>query len=142
MAGRKSAVSILTPAPSMPVTIMPRLVPPASLPKHLRAIWFETVAALPAEWFTPEHVPLLERYCFHVARARDLERLVAKVNPIRQLAKYQSLARAAAMETRMVVALARSMRLTHQARLHPVTAARLARAGGGRPGIEVLLDEE
>lgn len=127
---RRSAASIAIPVPAKPISTA-RLEPPRHLKRHQKAIWLEVVGSLSADWFTPEHSAILERYVHHVARSRELEQLLTKCNPDLHLDRYLSLSRAATVESKTVLALARSMRLTHQARLRATAAAALASKRGG-----------
>lgn len=127
---RRSVASIAVPAPAQPISTS-RLEPPRHLKKHQKAIWLEVVNSLSADWFTPEQGAILERYVSHVARSRELEVLLMKCDPDLHLDRYLSLSRAATVESKTVLALARSMRLTHQARLRATAAAALASKRGG-----------
>lgn len=127
---RHSAAAIAIPTPARPVATA-RLEPPRHLKKHHKAIWNEVVGALSADWFTPEHGAILERYVHHVARSRELELLLTKCDPDLHFDRYLALSRAATVESKTVLALARSMRLTHQARLRATAAAALAAKRGG-----------
>ena len=88
---------------------------------------------MPADWFCREHFAMLTCYCRHVCR----ERALAKVIDEFQMAwckkaggaeKLDQLLGMSDRETSSVMALARSMRLTHQSRLKGETAATRARA--------------
>lgn len=129
------------------VVSVPRLAAPAHLSRSLRGIWYAVTSALPAEWFGPEQAPLLERYCYHVERSRQMEAILARSNPLKNATVFCRLARAAAAETRTVATLARSMRLTQQSRMRAETAARSAsrnraqlRGGAALHALENLND--
>lgn len=125
---RRSAASLTIATP----LIRPagtRLQPPATLTLPQVNVWRNVVSAMPATWFTPEHVVLLVAYCRHAVRADDIELALADL-PVRDEG-FAALAKLAANETAKLAMLARSMRLTHQSRLKAETAA--SRAGGGRP---------
>jgi hypothetical protein len=115
-----------------------RLPVPAHLPKHLRAIWFSVTSALPADWFSAEQGALLERYCFHVARSRQLEALLARANPLKNATLFCRIARAASAETRTVTGLARSMRLTQQSRMRAETARTKSKQGAPLSGAAAI----
>jgi hypothetical protein len=141
--GRKSAASLsVLSVAALPMRIaVARMAPPAALIDAERAIWVATCAAMPGGWFGGEQVPLLARYCCHAARADAIEQRLRELDPVADVDGYGKLARLAAMESKAMLGLARSMRLTLAARTHAVTAARRAATGGERPGIEALFDE-
>lgn len=86
------------------------LSPPPALSAAKLAIWTDVVDSLPVGWLKPEHGPLLEQYVGHVERARDLDELIAGESA--GTPAYCRLARAAAIESRAIISLARSLRLT------------------------------
>jgi predicted ATPase len=88
------------------------------------AIWRSTASAMPAAYFPAETSPLLERFCVHVARARLVEEMASELDLTASgsLVNYDTLARMSRAETAAVAALARSLRLTTQARLRSETA--------------------
>lgn len=115
---RKSEAAKLTPAPT-PIGKFPP--PPRTLNERESVIWDAIVRTKPCDWFQADTLPLLESYCCHVARAQMLDALLREFDP-KTLAKETSAAtrfegfrRARESETRAALALARSMRMTHQA---------------------------
>ena len=120
-----------------------RLPVPSGMPPEPAEVWRTTTAALPPDWFTPEHGPLLEMYCRHVARASQLDLVINELDPVADLATFDRLVKLAGLESSKAAMHARSMRLTQQSRLKAETAA--SRAGKSGPGgIEALrgLDHE
>ena len=107
---RRSLEALLI--PPLPTLSTPRIAPPAHLDKNELAIWAQITNALPANWFTRDQTALLERYCVHVARARNLESLIEQTDPISAAVQWDRLTRLAAAETRVMLGLARAMRLT------------------------------
>jgi phage terminase small subunit len=103
--------------------------PPAELTDEQAEEWQAVVDRLPADWFQAEHYPVLADYCRHVCRARFVAR-VLDAFPAQELEtdegvrRFDKLSNAAERETRAVLACARSMRLTHQARYDEKTAFR------------------
>ena len=89
-------------------------------------MWRLTVAALPGEWFRSDQAPLLDRYARHVARAGVLEAMLAATDPVADLVRYGKLSALSGQETGRILALARSLRITNQSRIHPVTAGNRA----------------
>jgi len=131
---RKSLAALSVAAMTAPRSVAP-LKPPRGMSTTQRMVWRNTVEALPGDWFTREHVALLRRYCEHVARADDIERRLARLDPIADGDDYDRLARLGIAETGRLLALARAMRLTQQSRLKAETAANRAGAvkAGPRP---------
>jgi hypothetical protein len=77
-----------------------------------RQVWILTVEGLPAEWFRPETLPLLEQYCCHASRARDL---AEKIRHGRLKAmKLKDAMKLELEQTRTMAHLATKMRLTQQ----------------------------
>lgn len=103
---------------------MPRLPVPRRLRPAQAAVWRGTVAALPADWFSPADAPSLGAYCTHVARRGELETLLAKVDPAEDLERYAELARLIAAESGQLLRFARALRVVPSARTHAVSAAR------------------
>jgi hypothetical protein len=135
--GRKSAASLAV--VSTDIRGISRLGAPASL-KHEaeRAVWMATVNARPANWFGPEHAPLLANYCRHVVGADVIAGQLDEMSPasLREdegIARFERLRRLLHAETRSLHMLARAMRLTHQSMYEKETAAATAGKGTGRP---------
>ena len=101
----------------------PRIKPPATLSDAQRAVWKQTVDALPSDWFAAEQTPLLAAYCGHVARLAQIELALATLDPLIDLAAFDRLAKLAAGESAKIAMHARSMRLTQQSRLKAETAS-------------------
>jgi len=92
-----------------------------------KAIWRRVAAAMPASWFKREHLDLLARYCQHQARAAKFNRMASAFGPADigeriSLEDLDRVSRMADRESRAALALARSMRITHQAQLKAETA--------------------
>jgi hypothetical protein len=126
---RKSAAA-LSIAPVGVLSAPPRLAPPPTLSAAEREVWRSTTDALPPDWFAADNAPLLERFCVHVVRARCLEAAVRETDPANDLARYAKLTRLSGEETGRMLAVARSLRLTLQARLKAETAATRSAARG------------
>src|SRR5262245_49962723 len=119
--GRKSvaSLSIVTPLPSDR-----RPPPPEGLTEAQRQVWRSTVEAAPADYFSRESYPVLIDYCRHVVRSRRLDVQIEKHGEDIDATLLEKLYVMAERESRAVLAHARSLRLTLQARVHPVTAHR------------------
>ena len=108
-----------------------RLAAPSTLTPAESDVWQRTVSCLPPEWLKADQGPVLERYVKHVVRAQALEALIAAADPVVDLDRYAKLVTLAGAETSRILSLARSLRLTVQSRLHPVTAG--SRAASAMP---------
>lgn len=102
-----------------------------------RALWLVTVNSKPAEWFGPEHVPLLVEYVRHVETANLLTKQIEGFDPAWMgdddgIKRYDRLTKMRSRESAVIHQLARSMRLTQQAQYRADKAATLAARGGGR----------
>ena len=125
--GPKSAADLST-APATDLNEAKQRPPaPEGLTEDERSIWRRVVAAMPAGWFKREHVELLARYCQHQVRAERFNRWAnattgETLNDGFSLEDFDRLCRMAERESRASLALARSMRITHQAQLRAETA--------------------
>ena len=105
--------------------------PPPDLTDEQSEEWRAVVSVMPVDWFGRETYPLLTAYCRHVCRARWLaakidsggDKLIRADGGVQLLDKLLS---AAERESRAMLALARSMRITHQAKYDSRVAARAA----------------
>lgn len=125
--GKRGPKSNLTVVPT--ASRVRRPPPPSYLGKEAAEVWRATVAQMPQGWFSAEHHPTLADYCEHVVRGRFLSRELAKFKPDwlsseEGVKRYEKLAAAAERETRAMLACARSLRLSHQARQQPKSAWR------------------
>ena len=95
--------------------------PPDDLTEEQASEWRAVVSRMPGDWFCREHFALLASYCRHVCRERALAKIIdefqmAWCKKAGGAEKLNLLSGMAARETRTVMALARSMRLTHQSK--------------------------
>lgn len=127
--GRQSAAE-LSVVVALPTRRPP---PPRELTKAQATEWSEIVRALPSDWFRCEQYPLLVAYCRHVCNARFIAKKIEKAWTGASADGFKELNRLLAMEageTKAILSIARSLRLTHQARYRPETAA--TKAGNPR----------
>lgn len=122
--GRKSRFTHAAPtaAPARPVAA------PEGFPEDAAAIWRRVVVALPGGWFGPEHRDMLSAYCLHAAAANrfqlELAGMDADTSCPDSIMAANRLSGMAERESRAALAMARSMRITHQAQTTPTEAAR------------------
>ncbi len=121
---RKSSAALAA-VPVLPLA-RARLAPPKALTRPQAAVWRSVVDALPAEFFGVEQTGLLIQYCRHVFRCDELEALLATIKPEDGFARYDEIRTAIASESSKVMALARSLRISNQARLHREVAGNKA----------------
>jgi len=127
--GRKSKSELATLVQVVPVLVQQRLQPPLHINDAMRQVWVEAVNDQPADAFSDVHIPLLEMYCGHVVKARLVNQEIENFDLewLRDddgLKRYDRLTAIAERESRAASALARSLRITRQATVHPVTAGR------------------
>ncbi len=131
--GRKSAAEQST----LAAIVDRRPTPPGDLNEAQARTWREVVGTRPADWFRPDSYPLLASYCRHVWQAAEIDRLIAtRFDPDcagEQRGELPGLLQARERESRIMLALARAMRITQQAQYRPETAARKHTAGDDRP---------
>jgi hypothetical protein len=127
--GRKSAADAVRPdegtAKAPP--------PPRDLSPEERTIWREVIADKPAAWLTADAVELMRLYVKHAARGRQIdvamrEHLTGEHLHCEEGQKlWAGMARERERETRALLACARALRLTPQARMDPKVAATKSR---------------
>jgi len=115
--------------------------PPSILTFRQVEIWNEVVSSEPAEFFnTGATRGLLAEYCIHREETEKITRVInrytsASLTSHSETQDYHNFLRMRDLETKLVVSLARSLRLTNQSRYEDRTAARDARkvAPGPKP---------
>jgi hypothetical protein len=134
--GRKSAASLATVTP----IVDHRPPAPDDMPEAQAELWQQIVNRLPHDWFKREHLELLRAYVQHVTIARELARQIEQFRPEwltvdGGLQRLDGLTRMLDREHRIMLALARSMRITHQSQYDKTYAGKQARdaPGHGRP---------
>ena len=120
--GRKSSSAVsLAVLPSVDpseIESIARPEPPEGLDVAARDVWLDVVENLPADWFEPVMLPVLEQYCRHVVEARRLNALIVQaVESELGIEDYGQLLRMRGNETRVMLSLATKMRITAQARI-------------------------
>ena len=97
-------------------------------------MWIAVVNTRPANYFTTDQLPLLRAYVRHCYQAKKIDEEMDKIidRDFSQaiVQKFDTLQKMRERESAKIMALARSMRLTHQAQVHPKTAGTAARNGG------------
>lgn len=132
--GRKSRFTRAAPtaAPARPVAV------PEGMPDDAAAIWRRVAIALPGGWFGPEHLDMLAAYCLHAAAASrfqlELADMAVDTSCPDSIMAANRLSGMAERESRAALAMARSMRITHQSQTRPEDAAR-ATAGVDWSGV-------
>jgi hypothetical protein len=121
--GRKSGASLET---VVSVTGEPaRPAAPDCLTADQRKVWKSVVKAMPADWFGAETHGLLAQYCRHTVAARVVDELIAEHEAGElDIPRYNKLLIMRSRESAAMTALARTMRMTQQARIDPKTAGR------------------
>jgi hypothetical protein len=113
----------------MAVTHETRIGPPATLSDAERFVWLELTNAVPANFFTEIHRPMLEMYCRHVAFHKVLSEQalafeLAWLADPDGLKRYNLMLQMVERESRAASALATRLRITKQATEHRETAGR------------------
>jgi hypothetical protein len=121
--GRKSAAELST----LAAIVDRRPAPPGDLNDAQAKTWRAVVGTRPTGWFGPDTYPLLAAYCRHVWHAEQIDRLIASrfeddCDPEKR-GELPELLKARERESRVMLALARSMRITQQATYHPEKGA-------------------
>ena len=113
--GRASQAALLLAGPK-PIEVIERQKAPHDLTDEETEVWAAVVNAEPADWFSPSTAPVLAQYCRHVIQSRRLAELIERAtsDPDLSVSAYDALLNMQARESRIIVGLARSMRLTQQ----------------------------
>lgn len=121
--GRKSGASLET---VISVTGEPaRPAAPDCLTTDQAEVWKSVVKSMPADWFGAETHPLLSQYCRHTVTARVVDELISEHAASElNIRFYNRLLIMRVRESGALTALARTMRMTQQARIDPKTAGR------------------
>lgn len=131
--GRKSVASLasVTPLPGQ------RPIPPRHLPDADAAVWRQTVATKPSDWWQADSWPMLEAYCAAVVMHRVLSAKVSATvlgdDPV-SVGMLDKLCAMRDREGKAINTYARAMRLTQQSRLKAETAATAHSRANGTTG--------
>lgn len=117
-----------------------RLKVPADLPPGQRAFLQALIDSKPCDFFSQADLPLLILLARHSERADRLEAEVQALDPC-DLVGLKWLSPLAERETRAMVTIMRTLRLTPQSRFRPDSAKIHAKAGAPRPW-ETADDED
>jgi len=118
-----------------------RPAPPAALTPAQAGIWQSVTGCYPADYFRKSEHDLLAMYCKHMAESWRVSQLIDTLTDdyIKEadsgIETYAKLLKMRDTETRAATALARSMRITHQSRVHKDSAGRMVETTheGGKP---------
>lgn len=89
--------------------------PPASLTGMAAIEWRLVVGGLPANWFGPENLAMLEQRCRHVAWMQQTAELADKAAAAGDYKSYNALSRQLSSQSNLLIRLDTAMRLTQQA---------------------------
>ena len=130
--GRKSSAELATVSPAG-ISLTRRPEPPAHLGDDAAEIWRATVNSLPADWFSPGTLPLLEAFCgLSVSQQltlRALQRAERSVGNEFDVDEWAAIQRQLGEISGRVATLATRLRLTPQSRYGPRSAATAANQG-------------
>jgi len=132
--GRKSVAELGVKVSALEVK---RPEPPDELSDEEKATWSIIAATKPADWWRQDTYPLLVAYCSHIENAKRIDRLLTAVRSDEYMrdddvdfGEYlnclDKLMRARDRESRALISLARSMRISQQAVILPRGAGRQA----------------
>ena len=117
---RKSNAAIET--ESLRLVRVARSKPPVHLSGPQAEVWLRVVETKPADWFRPDTFPLLEAYCHHAVTAKAIDEKIRLEGAGMETDEMDRLLKMRARESRVLMALGRSMRLTQQSQLKAETA--------------------
>ena len=112
---------------------------PEDMPEAQAVIWRGITNRLPHDWFRREHLEMLQAYCQHAAIAQVIARRIEAFEPKwfaddGGLERFDALSRVLNREHKLMLALARAMRITHQSQYDPKVMGAKARSAGGSFG--------
>lgn len=89
---------------------------PYTLDDEETAVWWNSVNALRADWFTGETLPILANYCRHVVAADRVSALIRKAEQGKSLdvPEYERLLKMRIRESQAAATLATRLRMTPQ----------------------------
>lgn len=113
--GRQSAASLAV----AQVSTDTRIAPPVGLSAPEKAVWVCVVNSRPADWFGDHNIADLKQYCRHAVQADIIAARIAEFDPgwladDDGLKRYDKLLAMQDRETKVINAVARSLRLTNQ----------------------------
>ena len=122
------------PAKPEEVIAIKRPVPPKGINTNKARVWIDIVGSKPPDWFGVDTFPLLTAYCHHTVKAQEIDDKIEDVQfePGTKIEHVDLLFKMRERETRAIMALARSMRLTQQSKLKAETAETKNR---NQPGV-------
>jgi hypothetical protein len=107
---------------SRPLDIAERPQPPHQLNEEEVEVWVSIVNQETSDWFTAATVPLLAQYCRHVVHsnriAELIEHTIHSADTMPWIEEYNQLLKLQERESKAMMLLARSMRLTQQTSRH------------------------
>ena len=123
--GKKTAAALVS---ANVVEVTPRQIPPAELSELESGIWLSVVNTKPADWFQADTTQLMIAYCKHTSTAMTLDKQINEFDPAwladnEGIDRYQKLINMREKQTRAIVTLSRTMRLTQQSRYDAQVAA-------------------
>lgn len=116
------------------VSPVQRVVPPSDLTKEQAAEWKRIVESQPSDWFSPGNASMLAEYVRAITMCHVLEAQVQAAIAADDASEVKAYLDMRDKESRRMMALGRSLRLTQQSRYTPQAAATATkRAGAARP---------
>lgn len=127
--GRKSAASLQTIALA---SLRKPPPPPAGLSPPAADLWKSIASSLPAEFFQPGDLPLLQAYCTASARKEEIDALVLTQGVMFNGEAHPGL-RISRDEAGLMASLAVKLRLCQSSRTRPESASLKVAHTGARP---------
>jgi phage terminase small subunit len=135
--GKRGRESLESAAVIRPAAFAERPEPPEYFNEYAAQTWRDVARSKPGDWFDGGNILLLESYCQHCHQAHTIGKAIDAFDTERLctnegVTEFGRLLAMAERETRMMIRLATSMRLTQQSKYATRTAARKDK-GGPRP---------
>jgi hypothetical protein len=108
------------------VEAIPRQPPPVGISAREAELWMQVINTKPADWFGSDTIPLLRSYVRHCYQSEkidyEMDKIIDRDFTPDIVVEFETLQKMRERESAKIMALARSMRLTQQAQIHPEKA--------------------
>ncbi len=135
--GRKTGSNIVPIAADSALKFKEKPRAPSTLSPDERVLWDTVVGVHQYDWLSPDQVPILVQYCRHTIEAGFLTDRIADLkaekNPENFETRYNRLLGMRERETRASIAMARTLRITHQAKFQRTSSHLRPDDGGPYP---------
>lgn len=134
--GRKTSAVLAIITDSQGVELLPEKPrAPAHLTEDEAVVWYSVIDVHEQDWISSDQFPLLVQFCCHTMAAKKVAQLIQAelASDNFEWSTYKEMLAAQERESRAITALARTLRITNQARYVPDSASARPTVGGPDP---------